>query len=88
MSDKKRVVKGGYRATLALIISVIALILAIAAYKRTGSQTELNAEIRDLRTKMEKMKQETTERVNNVRQETKKALEKVGITIGRKESKP
>jgi len=87
MSAETKVVKGGFRATLALIISIIALILAIIAFNRTGGQANLNAQMKDLRTKMEKMKKETSEKMNKVRQETTKALEKVGIDIKKEEKK-
>jgi len=76
MSAEAKVVKGGFRATLALIISIIALIVAIVAFNRTGGEADLNAQIKDLRTKMEKMKNETAEKVGKVRDETAKALEK------------
>ena len=79
--------RGGFRATLALIISIIALILAIIAFNRTGGQADLNTQIKDLRTKMEKMKNETTEKMSKVREETAKALEKVGIDIKKEEKK-
>ena len=87
MSNETKVVRGGFRATLALIISIIALIVAIVAFNRTGGQTDLNAQIKDLRTKMEKMKNETAEKVGKVRDETAKALEKVGIDIKKEEKK-
>ena len=87
MSNEKKVVKGGFRATLALIISIIALILAIVAFNRTGGQADLNAQIKDLTTKMEKMKTETSERVNKVREETAKALKKIGIDVEKEKSK-
>jgi hypothetical protein len=87
MSAETKVVKGGFRATLALIISIVALILAIVAFNRTGGQTDLNAQVKDLRTKMEKMKKETTEKMSKVREETTKALEKVGIGIKKEEKK-
>lgn len=87
MSAEQKVVRGGFRATLALIISIIALILAIVAFNRTGGQADLNAQIKDLRGKMEKMKKETTEKVSKVRQETAKALEKIGIEIKKEEGK-
>jgi hypothetical protein len=70
MSDEKKVVKGGFRATLALIISIVALIVAIVAFNRTGGEADLNSQIKDLRAKVEKMKKETSERVNKVREET------------------
>ena len=81
MSAELKVVKGGFRATLALLISIVALILAIIAYNRTGGQANLNAQINDLRLKMEKMKTETSERVNKVREETSKTLKKIGIAV-------
>jgi hypothetical protein len=87
MSAEAKVVKGGFRATLALIISIIALIVAIVAFNRTGGQADLNAQVKDLRTKMEKVKKETTEKVGKVREETAKALEKVGIDIKKEEKK-
>jgi uncharacterized protein HemX len=87
MSAEAKVVKGGFRATLALIISIVALILAIIAYNRTGGQANLNAQINDLRSKMEKMKTETSERVNKVRQETATALEKLGKAVKKEERK-
>jgi len=70
MSAEKKVVKGGFRATLALLFSIIALILAIVAFNRTGGQADLKAQVGELSTKLEKMKQETG-----------KALEKIGIEV-------
>jgi hypothetical protein len=87
MSAEAKVVKGGFRATLALIISIVALVLAIIAYNRTGGQANLNAQINDLRSKMEKMKTETSERVNKVREETATALEKLGKAVKKEERK-
>ena len=80
-------VRGGFRATLALIISIIALILAIVAFNRTGGQANLNAQVKDLRTKMERMKNETAEKMGKVREETAKVLEKVGIDVKKEEKK-
>ena len=79
--EVRKIVKGGFRATLALLISIVAIILAFIAYNRTGNQTELNAKIKSLQTKMEKMKSETAERLDKARQETSKALKKLGIDI-------
>ncbi len=83
----EKVVRGGVRATLALLISIVALIVAIIAFNRTGGQADFNAQIKDLRTKIEKMKKETSEKMSKVRQETAKALEKVGIDIKKEEKK-
>lgn len=79
--EVRKIVKGGFRATLALLISIVAIILAFIAYNRTGNQEELNAKIKSLQTKMEKIKSETLERLSKVREETSKALKKMGIDI-------
>ena len=81
----KKIVKGGFRATLALLISIIAIVLAFISYSRTGYQEELNAKIKSLQTKMEKMKSETSERMDKVRAETSKALEKMSTVIKKDE---
>ena len=80
-NEPTKIIKGGFRATLALIFSIIAIVLAFIAYNRTGNQEELNAKIKSLQTKMEKMKSETSERLIKAREETSKALKKMGIDI-------
>ncbi len=87
MSAETRIVKGGFRATLALIVSIIALILAIIAFNRTGGEANLTKEIGELQEKIEKMKEETSERVNKVREETAEALESLSKTLRKEESK-
>jgi len=87
MSNEKKIVKGGFRATLALIVSIIALILAIIAFNRTGGEADLRAQISNLQAKMKTLRTETSERVNKVRQETAKALQKIGIEIEKEEIK-
>jgi hypothetical protein len=81
MGQETRVVKGGFRATLALIISIIALILAIAAYQSTGKDTALNQRIKELQAKIEDMNQKTTEKLDMLRNETAGALEKLGKSM-------
>ena len=81
MSTEKKIVKGGFRATLALIVSIIALIVAIIAFNRTGGEADLRAQVSDLQARMKVLRTETSEKVNKVRQETTKALKKVGIEI-------
>lgn len=83
--EKTKVVKGGFRATLALIISIIALILAIIAYNSVGRGVDLNAQIKDIQTKMENMKQETTKTIDRLRNETATTLEKIGEVIKKEE---
>jgi hypothetical protein len=85
MPQETKIVKGGFRATLALIISIIALILAIMAYQSTGKDPDLNARIKDLQGKMENMKQETTKKLDKLRNETAGALEKIGKSMKKEE---
>ena len=87
MSDEKKIVKGGFRATLALLISIIALILAIIAFNRTGGEADLRSQVSDLQAKMKTLRKETSERVNKVRQETARALQKIGVEIKKEEIK-
>jgi hypothetical protein len=79
--NAKKVIKGGYRATLASPISIIAIILSIISFNRTVSHTDPNAEIKNLHEKLKEVKQETTERVNKIREDTGKAIEKIGKAI-------
>jgi hypothetical protein len=81
MSNDKKVVRGGFRSTLALLIAIIALVLSVMALNRTGGQTDLKARINELQGRIETMKKETAEKVKKVRQETSKALEKIGIDV-------
>lgn len=81
MSNDKRVVRGGFRSTVALLIAIIALILSLMALNRTGGQVDLKTQINELQGRIEKMKKETAEKVNKVREETSKALEKIGVDV-------
>jgi cell division protein FtsL len=78
MSPETKVVKGGFRATLALIISIIALLLAVAAFNRAGGNLDMNHQIAELKTKIENLKQDTSKQLNNVQQETGKAIQDLG----------
>jgi uncharacterized membrane protein (DUF106 family) len=85
MSAERKIVKGGFRATLALIISIIALILSIMAYTSAGKEEDLRARIKDLQTKMESMKQESSKQIDKLRGETANALEKLSNAVKKKE---
>jgi DNA anti-recombination protein RmuC len=87
MAAETKIVKGGFRATLALLISIIALIVSIIAYTSTGKEDELNTRIRELQTKLEDMKEESAKRLDKLRGETANALEKLGRSL-KKEEKP
>jgi len=81
MSNETKIVRGGFRASLALIISIIALIVAIVAYNRTGGEANFRAQINNLQAKIKTLGTETSEKVDKVRQETAKALKKIGVEI-------
>ena len=85
MAGETKIVKGGFRATLALLISIIALILSIMAYTSTGRDEDLRARIKDLQTKMESMKQESSKQIDKLRGETANALEKLSNAVKKKE---
>ncbi len=81
----EKIVKGGFRATFALIIAVIALVLAIISYQRTGGLVDLNDQVEALQKKTDTLKKETIQQVENLeektkrlKQETGEALEKLG----------
>jgi hypothetical protein len=87
MAEQTKVVKGGLRATLALILSAIALVFALAAFNRSGSRADLSAEIRSLQQRIKDMKQETTARLETVRQETGDAIERIGKAVKKDDSR-
>jgi hypothetical protein len=71
-------ITGGFIATLALIISIIALVMAYIALERTGGDKDLDFQLRDLKTRVEELKEETAKRVDDIREETADALERIG----------
>lgn len=77
MAQGTKVVKGGFRATLALIISVIALILSFLAFNSTGKEEDLRVRIKELQGTIEVMKQETSKKMDILRNETADTLEKL-----------
>jgi uncharacterized membrane protein (DUF106 family) len=85
MAGETKIVKGGFRATLALLISIIALILSVMAYTSTGKEEDLKARIKDLQTKMEGMKEESSKQIDKLRGETANALEKLSNAVKKKE---
>lgn len=85
MAQETKIVKGGFRATLALVISIIALILSIVAYTSTAREENLNARIKDLQASLENMKQESSKQIDKLRDETANALEKLGKVVKKSE---
>jgi phage-related minor tail protein len=82
MAKEKNVVKGGFRANMALLLSCIALVVAIVAYNRTGAVDDLRAEIADMESTFKKVKKETKESFSKIRQDTSAALENLSKKIG------
>ena len=85
MAQETKVVKGGFRATLALIISVIALILSFLAFSSIGKEEDLRARIKELQSTIEVMKQETSKKMDMLRNETADTLEKLGKSLKKEE---
>jgi hypothetical protein len=85
MAGETKIVKGGFRATLALIISIIALVLSIMAYTSMGKDEDLRARIKDLQTKMESMKHESSKQIDKLRGETADTLERLSNAVKKKE---
>jgi len=86
--EQKTAMKAKFRATLALLFSIIALIIAAIALNRTGTQEEFNAEILELRQKLEKTTRDTAEKMKQYGQETSRALRDLKIEIKKSEEKP
>ena len=72
MVEETKIVKGGFRATLALILSIIALALSIVSFNRTGGETALRAEIKNLQTKIKELSQETKDTYDRISKAIKK----------------
>lgn len=88
MAEEKKTVKvkGGFRSTLALLISIIALIVSVIAYNRTGGDMDLKKELNALQGTMEKITGETSKGFSKLREETSKALDKLSKMIKGKET--
>ena len=84
----EKIVRGGFRATLAFIIAIIALVFSIISYQRTGGLVGLNDQVKALQEKTDTLKKETVQQVEKLEEKTKKlkqetgeALEKLGKTL-------
>jgi uncharacterized membrane protein (DUF106 family) len=84
----EKIVRGGFRATLALVIAIVALIFSVVSYQRTGGMTGLHGEIKALQKKTDTLKRETVQQVEKLEEKTKKltqetgeVLEKLGKTL-------
>lgn len=77
MGQEPKIVKGGFRATLALLISIIAFFLSLLAYNSTGEEEDLKDRIKELQGTIEIMKQETSKKLEMLRNETAETLDKL-----------
>jgi membrane protein implicated in regulation of membrane protease activity len=85
MPNETKIVKGGFRATLALIISIIAVVLSIMAYNRSGGSPDLNAQVKELKEKMGTIRQDMSKQVDTLRDETAKTLDTLSESLKTKE---
>ncbi len=81
MREVRKGRRGNVRSTLALAISIVALIVAVLAWQRTSGRQDLSAQVRALQRKVDRVKEETLSGVQRVQQETARALRKAGIKI-------
>lgn len=86
MPGETKIVKGGFRATLALLISIVALVLAFLAYQRTAGDEDLGKRVREIQTKLDEMRSESSERIDTLREEVGKVLERMGTAVRKKPS--
>ena len=87
MSQEPKIVKGGFRATLALLISIIALFLSLLAYNSTGKEEDLKDRIKELQATIEVMKQETSKKLEMLRNETADTLDKLSKSLKTEQEK-
>ena len=66
MAKEKANVRGGFRSTLALLISIVALILAFIAFNRTGGQMDLEDRVKELNARLKTMRQESSDKISGV----------------------
>jgi hypothetical protein len=81
MEENYKAKKGGFTATLSIIISIIALILSIIAFNRTGADLDLKKQIKELQTKLENVKQESASRLEKIRKDTADTIERLSQAI-------
>ena len=81
MAEPTRIVKGGFRATLALIISVLALLLSIMVFTSSETREGLQTRIQELQATLEEVRLESTRQLDILRNETAEALEEMSQAI-------
>ena len=84
MKDDKRSVRSGFIATLALVISIIALIVSLMAFNKTVTQAEMYDEIRTLHEGLLTGTKQASEKLEKMLKKTGDALEKISDKIEQK----
>ena len=74
---------GNFLTTLALLISIIALLLALIAFQRTGGNYNMSLEVKDLQAKIDKISSETVKRIDALREEAAEIIKKLGKGVKR-----
>jgi hypothetical protein len=81
MTEPSKIVKGGFRATLALILSILALVVSLLAYSAAGNNKQLKTHIVELQDAMERLKSESARKLGDLQNETAKALEDLSEAV-------
>lgn len=81
-------VKGGVRATLAMILAVISMALSIYAVAIQKTNPSLKDKYEKLQHTLDEMKRESSEQLNALRNETAKVLQQMSEAVREKESNP
>lgn len=72
---------GGFRSTLAFIMALAALVLSYLAYTASNEESQLTGHVEELQTKLDKMKAESSQKIDELRNETSEALNKMSKSI-------
>lgn len=81
MSAERTKQVGGFRSTLAFIMSLVALVLSFLAYTGAKDESQLTGHIEELQTKLDKMKAESAQKIDELRNETSEALNNMSKSI-------
>ena len=81
MSNNRRGESGGFKSTMALIISIIALVLSYLAYNSSQEETDLSKSMKELQTKVDSIKKESAKQIKKLRGETASALDKLSDKV-------
>lgn len=86
MAQPTKIVKGGFRATLALILSLGALAVSLFTYATSSREEGLEARLQELQSAMETLRAESADQLDTIRRQTAEALDSLSDTIRRDEA--